>query len=438
MNKFLMGTTALVAASAFTAPAFAAEKLQLSIRGYNIAGMSYSDVSNSGGYSYAEDGDVYSDYHRGNTLGDTNEINFGSSSEIHFIGSTTLDNGLEVTFHAELELEDDDAAYETYFYQASDLIDEVYIQFDGGFGRVQFGQQDGVMDQMAVTAPNTFAGHAVDDLEDRSMDPFAPYTAWAAQRTGNPISTVGDLSGDHIKIIYFTPSMNGLQLGVSYTPNPCKNAAGYAGCIWDRFGQNYWEASATWQGNYNNVSFAFSGGFGQGDSYNNYDNPQEWTVGGQIGFGGFTLGGSYKDTNAVRYTDLGENLAPAPWNQMGWWGMDPHYDETDWDVGLTYESGPWGFNLAYAHMESDSHMSCADCYTYAFGFQSDQSYHYDVEAESWIAGITYKYGPGMQIGIGVQDLQTDWRRRVSYDVYTQNRWEGFDGTSVFIENSIAF
>jgi len=440
MNKFLMGTTALVAASAFAAPAFSAEKLQLSIRGYNVAGMAYSDVSDSGHYSYAEDGDVYSTGTQGNTLSGTNEINFGSSSEIHFVGSTTLDNGLEVTFHAELSLENDDAAYETYFYQSSDLIDEVYIQFDGGFGRVQFGQQDGVMDQMAVTAPTTFAGHAVDDLEDRAMDPFAPYTGQAGHHAGNPITTVGDLSGDNIKIIYFTPSMNGLQLGVSYTPNPCHNAAGYAGCVWDQLGQNFWEASATWQGNYNNVSFAFSGGFGQGDSYGAWDNPQEWTVGGQIGFGGFTLGGSYKDTNADRYQTGKGGIISAPWSQVGWpypW-IDPHYDETDWDVGLTYESGPWGFNLAYAHMESSSHSMCGDCFTYAFGSEPDQSYHYNVEAESWIAGITYKYGPGMQIGFGVQNLQTDWHQRTSYDIYTFNNFEGFEGTSVFIENAITF
>jgi len=429
MNKFLLGTTALVAASAFTAPAFAAEKLQLSLRGYNVTGMAYSDVSNSNRYSYAEDGDVYSSGNQGNTLSGTNEINFGSSSEVHFIGSTTLDNGLEVTFHAELELEIDDAAYNTYFYEPSDTIDEVYIQFDGGFGRVQFGQQDGAMDQMAVTAPSTFAGHAVDDLEDKSMDPFAPYTGLLRHRAGNPVNTVGDLSGDNIKIIYFTPSMNGLQLGVSYTPNPCHNAAGYSGCVWDQLGQNYWEASASWQGNYNNVSFAFSAGFGQGDSYSSYDNPQEWTVGGQIGFGGFTIGGSYKETNATRY-DWG---IATPRNQMG-----ENYEETDWDVGITYESGPWGFNLAYANLDSTNDSACSYCYSSAFGWENDQMFHYDGNAESWIGGITYKYGPGMQIGIGVQNLDMNLSRRTDFDIFTYRNWEGFEGTSVFVENSITF
>jgi len=156
MNKFLMGTTALVAASAFTAPAFAAERLQLQIRGYNTSGLSYTDADYEEGYTFFDDDGSVWDSDSYSPSNDTNEINFGSSSEIHFIGSTTLDNGLEVTFHAELELETDSAAAPNYWYEEADTIDEVYIQFDGGFGRVQFGQQDGVMDQMAVTAPSTF------------------------------------------------------------------------------------------------------------------------------------------------------------------------------------------------------------------------------------------------------------------------------------------
>jgi|GEM_PF-723371 len=437
MNKFLMGTTALVAASAFTAPAFAAERLQLQIRGYNTSGISYTDADYDSGYvHYDEDGSVY-DSSTYSPSYDTNEINFGSSSEIHFIGSTTLDNGLEVTFHAELELEEDSAAAQTYWYEPADTIDEVYIQFDGGFGRVQFGQQDGVMDQMAVTAPSTFMGHSHNDLEDRSMDPFAPLIGG-----GNPINTVGDLSGDSTKIIYFTPSMNGLQLGFSYTPNPCKNTAGYAGCVWEEYGRNFWEVSGSWQGTYNNVSFEFSGGYGQGEGYFYYDDPAEWTLGANIGFGGFTIGGSYKDSNAMRYSSWG--LDPQPLGSLG-----HDFDGTDWDVGVTYESGPWGFNLAYGRMEGDDRGACDFSCGYADAADTyfDAVYYYEAEAESWIGGVTYKYGPGMQIGAGVQMLDIDSEERsVLFDDlntgipngYGSRDWESFDGWSFFIENTITF
>ena len=417
MNKYLMGTSALVAAAAFAAPALSAERIQLQLRGYNTSGISYTDSDFDSGYRYIDSEDNVYSQDTYSFADDVNEINFGSSSEIHFIGSSTLDNGLEVSFHAELELESDGQADRN---DPSDEIDEVYVQFDGGFGRVQFGQQDGVMDQMAVTAPLTFMGHAHSDLEDRSMDPFAPFL-----RDGNPINTVGDLSGDNIKLIYFTPSMNGLQLGFSYTPNACKNDQGYAGCAYEQYARNYWEVSGTWEASYNNVAFAFSGGYGQGEGAYHYDDPSEWTVGANVGFGGFTLGGSYKESNAT-----GE-----------WWGVNPgrgpdvgedsDTEITAWDVGITYETGPWGFNLAYGQQESDSYTN--DPYSCCEDF-----YLYESDAESWIAGLTYKYGPGMQIGFGVQYFSYEYEETAGDGPFVYREFSDFDGTSVFIENTITF
>jgi predicted porin len=416
MNKFLLSTTALVAASVFAAPALSAERIQLQLRGYNTSGISYTDADQDSGYSESEDGVVYNSGTFPSEDSGTNEINFGSSSEIHFIGSSTLDNGLEVSFHAELELESDDQAYNGY---PADEIDEVYVQFDGGFGRVQFGQQDGVMDQMAVTAPLTFMGHAHNDLEDRSMDPFAP------QGQPNTINTVGDISGDFIKLIYFTPSMNGLQLGFSYTPNPCKNNQGYAGCVYEQYARNYWEVSGTWEASYNNVAFAFSGGYGQGEGAYHYDDPSEWTVGANVGFGGFTLGGSYKESNATGEW-YGVNPGLGPWS-----GEDSDSEITAWDVGITYETGPWGFNLAYGQQESDSYTN--DPY-----YTSDDSVLFESDAESWIAGLTYKYGPGMQIGFGVQYLSNEFDVTGVDGPFVDRYFTDFDGTSVFIENTITF
>ncbi len=438
MNKFLMGTTALVAASAFAAPAMSAERIQLTLRGFSTQGITYVDADRDGGYRYTDDGTTVQSGTFRPRSDDYNEINFGSSSEVHFIGSTTLDNGLEVTFHAELELEDDnDAAL--YYYEATDTIDEVYVQFDGGFGRVQFGQQDGVMDQTAVIAPSTFRGHSHNDMEDRRMDPFLPVGG------RNYINTVGDLSGDHIKIIYFTPEMNGLQLGFSYTPNPCKNDTGYSQCVYDEYGRNYWEVAGTWQGSYNNVMFEFSGGYGQGEGWYYYDDPQEWTVGGNVGFGGFTIGGSYKDTNARRTWSGLDGAGLPSWraNEAG------AYDENSWDVGISYESGPWGFNLAYGRMDAESRWGTSSNIIYdpSTDVSTDGIYHYEAEAESWIGGITYRYGPGMQFGVGVQTYERELARTgIPYDVWpggspTDGRthsWEGFDGLAVFLENSIKF
>jgi len=399
MKKVLLGTTALVVAAAFSAPAMSAERIQLQLRGYHIGSISYTDGEFNGGYRYTEDGNVTGSG-SGSGIGDYNEINFGSDSEVHFRGSTTLDNGLEVSFRAELELEDDPAAKGSN----ADVIDEVYIQFDGGFGRIQFGQQDGVIDQTHVHEPLTFEGHAANDVSRGNQDPFRPL-GWA-----NSIQTTGDYTTDWIKIIYFTPSMNGLQLGASYTPNPCRNAAGYAGCVYNDFGRNYWEIAGTYEGSINNIGIELSAGYGQGESGGSSENPQELSLGANISFGGFTIGGAWGDRNTT-----GDN----------------NYERTDWSAGITYETGPWGFNLNYARMDVED-----------VDVGGTTRYFTDNEAESWLAGITYTYGPGMQIGIGVQTLDaTDLEREV-YDypnpMFVDSQWEGFEGTSVFIENSLTF
>ena len=53
-------------------------------------------------------------------------------AEIHFTGSTVLDNGLEVGARIELTGEDD----------ADSQIDESWIYFSGGFGEVRMGSLD--------------------------------------------------------------------------------------------------------------------------------------------------------------------------------------------------------------------------------------------------------------------------------------------------------
>ncbi len=383
MNKFLMGTTALIGVAAFTAPALAAEKIQLELRGYHVGAISYTDVDFISFLDIAGGpGPILVDD------SNYNEINFGSDSEIHFRGSTTLDNGLQVSFRAELELEDDSDVDGD-----ADQIDEVYIQFDGGFGRVQFGQNDGAMYQQHIAAPNAFVGHGVNQ-PDIQLDPFSPFA-------GNFINTFGTASDDNIKITYFTPSMNGLQFGASYTPNPCKNDTGYAGCVFEDFARNFWEISGTWQGDLDNISIGLSAGFGSGESGGSSEEPQEWTVGGQVGFAGLTVGGSYKDTNLTG---------------------DSHWDETHWDAGASYETGPWNVSVTYGTMEAEH------------GIVAGEPLAVLIEQESWIGGVTYMYGPGMQIGAGVQTMDSEGVI-LSPDLFSLHTLEG---TSFFIENVISF
>ena len=105
--------------------------------------------------------------------------------------------------------------------------------------------------------------------------------------------------------------------------------------------------------------------------------------------------------------------------------------ETRWQsfCRISYETGPWSINIAYGAMDVEYTSS---------GVQ------YTEEAASWIAGVVYAYGPGMQIGFGVTTLDaTDafydpMDTYVDPDYYGYRESVGFEGTSFFVENSIKF
>ena len=384
MRKFLLGTTALVTAAALAAPASAAEPIELELKGYaqfGLAGIvSHPDNVPDDPQTILDE----SEFARGNS------VVFGSDSEVHFRGKTVLDNGLAVSFRAELELEDDAEVDDD-----ADVIDEVYVQLDGGFGRIQFGMQDGVADQMIISAPNVFAQFTISSID---MNPFEMYTASDIDTRARDIlgvssylDTSPDFSGDYTKIIYFTPRVYGFQLGASYAPNPCRNDTGLdvntsaagdsdpdptASCGSDRvFGSHYWEVAGNFEKDFKGFGVGLSASYGQGDE-NTFNGalskePTEWHAGGEfffkLGGGKLTVGGAYKETDGLDAENEGFFAAASQ-----------HYD-----VGAKYSIGPWEIGGAYGKAETTI---------------------FDTRIEDLrmiIGGASYKMGPGIKLGVGV-------------------------------------
>lgn len=106
MKKILVASSALVAV-AFAGQASASEKIKLSVGGYTEQWIGAAD-QDSGKESY-------------NAL--------QSDTEIHFKGSTTLDNGIEVGATIEFEAEG----------EANNNTDEQYLYVNGGFGQIKLG-----------------------------------------------------------------------------------------------------------------------------------------------------------------------------------------------------------------------------------------------------------------------------------------------------------
>ncbi|MCP4393172.1 MAG: porin, partial [Alphaproteobacteria bacterium] len=88
MKKILLGTTALVAAGVISSAAHASEPIKLEVGGYMDWWVAVADQENS--YEDAV-GDQY------------NNVDVFGNGEIHFKGSTTLDNGVKLGVQVELE-----------------------------------------------------------------------------------------------------------------------------------------------------------------------------------------------------------------------------------------------------------------------------------------------------------------------------------------------
>lgn len=186
MRTYLMRSGALLgaglAAGTASGAARAADGIKLHVGGeYNAAYMA-----------------VFDDDGEGEPGNERNTDGFFQDAEIHFTGSTVLDNGLEIGARIELAGETDE-----------DQIDESWIYFSGGFGEVRIGSMDDALSALCVFAPGG----------TENFSAFSPNQWGANALTTNSICTGVDDEGDAQKILYLSPIFGGFQLGLSYTPS---------------------------------------------------------------------------------------------------------------------------------------------------------------------------------------------------------------------------
>ena len=367
--KKLLGTTALVAAAFATAPAMAADKIKMKVGGYfvgSVAAVFDADILPAG------------------TVGqDERTIRFGREAEIHFKGSTTLDNGIEIGVKAELELTED----VTSGNQNDDVIDESYIWVEGAFGEFQFGDQDGIGDQMAFAAPSPFLETFVNDTD---LDPLGRQNGTTSGTRGGGVAAVVnatlDDSSDSTKIIYFTPRLAGFQVGLSYAPEAeeITGDKGFTDSIsGDDDGENIFEAGLTFEHSFNSVDIALGATYLTWDNNSTYTNGNTLAVqntddydafsfGGSVGFAGFTVGGQWAQRDAVR----------ADRDEI-----------TDWNLGATYGTGPWTFGLEYGERNSDDALVGAATS--------------EIDNNGWAAGVAYSLGGGANVTLGYLTREND-------------------------------
>lgn len=326
MKKLLVASTAIVAVAAVSS-ANAADPIKLSVGGYMNQYVGYVSQEEDGQQNFAD-------------------VNINSETELYFRGSTTLDNGLTIGVNIDRYADRDDQGGDDVFLQIS----------SDSLGRLRIGQTKGAAYALSHAAPNVALGNNDGDVQDWINRP--------ANITADQTMTASE-ANDGEKLVYWTPNFAGFQAGFSYGVDangayieaPIDQGAAGANSAWD--------AGIAYNGDFGGVSFGADVTYQQnrsgGTTGVGVEDRNAVRVGASVGFAGFTVGGSYRDT---------ENE-----------GNVQDVDAMGWDLGVSYATGPYAVSLSYLHLEQDTAANAAT----------------EHENTQWVLGASYDLGAGVTL-----------------------------------------
>ena len=387
MKKILLGSTALLGVGLAANTAAASDGIKLTIGGwYTTAYQAVFDDDGEG-----EPGD------------DRNTDNFSTDGEIHFTGKTTLDNGLTVGVHVELEAE-----------QSDDQIDESYAFWEGGFGEVRIGNDDSAMQGACITPPgytNNFGATSPSRLPYN--DGFSTSGVVVAPTSQTVCAGVDN---DATKIVYYSPIWSGFSFALSYTPDGdtdggvthgfTKGGTGHADSTSRHNFSGY--ASYSYEGDDWGLTFGAGAEFegavdddGTGDSDRNL--ADHYQTGLILNFGRLSLGGSFMYMNDMPNAN---DIDADGWVAAG---------------GISYNVDAWTVGFQYSHLDFDNNDPDAD--DDAFSATRDR-----VSLQAM-----YAIGPGVEIDAGIGYTWIDIEGAADGSgAETQDGYDAFDigvGTS---------
>ncbi len=186
-KQLLLGSTALIV-GALAVPDFAVaeEGLKLSVRGYKneyfgLGSIENDSVSGEEATAHLSDG------------------------EIHFKGSTALDNGITVGVDVQLEAQ-----------SSGDVIDEAYTWLSGDFGKVVIGSENlpDYLTFWGVTAPNVGV-----PINSGWISQWAAIPSGMTSGFRSSLQTTNvTLTNDTFQIGYQSPRFSGFQFVAGYAP----------------------------------------------------------------------------------------------------------------------------------------------------------------------------------------------------------------------------
>jgi len=314
MKKSLLATTALAALGAVVVASPASAKFDVTVKGYMEQWFGYSDNKES----VNADSDVFDQI---------------SDAEF-FIGfKQKLDNGLE--FGGEIQIEGQ---------QPGGAPDEQYIFVNGSFGRFEMGTDNGASYRMHYGVKSNGIGVDEGDV-----------ATWIAGLDGNLRATnlTIAMENDENKLTYFSPRINGFQVGASFIPEMDVNARtpNTAGGEADATRDSAWQASGNYVTAVADMSVKASVGYYDGGG-GVAGNDSGLTAGLNLGFGGFTASFAYGEHEDDTNTE----------------------DVNIFGFGLAYNAGPAGVSIGYVRGEDSDDNDKQDAFE---------------------VGASYKVGPGV-------------------------------------------
>ncbi len=250
---------------------------------------------------------------------------------------------------------------------ANNNAESGYIYVESGFGRVEVGPTYDAGNALKVDASNLaratggIAGDfykyvalgAATTAASSNPNPNDEYFILPGLPTavGLPGEANSDFASGDIhkvratanKISYYSPRIQGLQLGVSYTPdqNERGTKSGFSGSKSSTAAANavgledVWNAGLNYEGEYQNVGIqaAVTGEWGdaenQGTTASTLDGLSAYQAGVNLSYAGVTVGGSVADISEFGQTATSNE-------EVGYWTL-----------GAAYEFGPFAASVTY-------------------------------------------------------------------------------------------
>ncbi len=376
MKKILLGTTGLVGA-ALLASAASAETPKVTLGGFSDFQAGYVDQDDEG-------------------AGTARDLSFRNDNEISVRVDGKTDGGLGygAVIDIEADINDDVDGQGTNAART-------FTYLESGWGRAEMGGNKSAAATMRVDASSVAVatGGINGAWNYFSAGPAggADFISMSKLQTEHGLtSAYGDESTyNATKITYYTPSWNGLQGGVSYTPGVDAGTVtgrGQAPAIQDSDFADVWDFGLGYNYTFdNNWKLGVAGTYEMGSSDNVAAGDVEgWNVGALLGFGGFSLAGSYGN-----------------WDDAG---FATTVDGDYWTAGLGYEMGAVGLSATYI----DSTLEDAAG---------------DNDFQNLVFGADYKLAPGLTPYAEVSFFDADGAGGAATDN---------DGTVVILGTQIAF